>query len=453
MRVTSLVVLAALSVPAVAVSACGSVVQVESSGTMGSGGGNGGSVTVTTTTTTLPTTTTTVKDAGADVDNGMVSTTYPAFKPSVPQVLSFGGAVVTSPKLVPVFFQNDTYQSELTDFVSKVGATNYWASATSEYGVGPAVGQAAVVVTDTAPTSIDDSSGSPSIQSWLTDKLAGQDGGTDPAWPPPDANTIYILHYPASTSITLSSGGMTGTSCVDFGGYHNSVSIGGQNVAYAVVPRCSGLDGLKGIDELTGAESHEIVEAATDPHPMADTAYGQVDNAHLYWELALGGGEVGDMCAQFPNAFYKFTELPYTVQRIWSDKSASAYHDPCVPALPGEVYFNSAPNFLENITIPGFGTMKGAKIPVNGTGEVDLDLFSDGDTGGPWSVQAWDYNVLTQQGSADLALSLDRSSGQNGEILHLTINVLQAGQYGASLFVVLSNLGQQQNWWVGLVGN
>jgi hypothetical protein len=63
-----------------------------------------------------------------------------------------------------------------------------------------------------------------------------------------------------------------------------------------------------------------------------------------------------------------------------------------------------------------------------------------------------DFNTITQQGPANLALSLDRDSGQNGEKLHLTINPLHAGQYGIALFLVISTLGNQQNWWVGFVG-
>ena len=445
MRVPSLVFLAALSVPAVAVSACGrNVVQGE--GATGSSGGSGGSVTVTTTDVT--TTTTALKDAGPDVDNGMVSTTYPAFKPSVPQVVTGGGPVVASPKLVPVFFPNDSYQAQLTDFVAKLGATKWWADTTSEYFVGPAVGQPAVVLTEAAPSSIADSD----IQTWLAGKL----NGTDPVWPAPDANTIYVLHYPASTTITQASGGQTAQSCRDFGGYHNNVALdashSSQNVAYAVVPRCGSFGNLHGIDAVTGAESHEIVESATDPHPMADTAYGQVDNNHLYWEFALGGGETGDMCAQFPGVFTKFTELDYAVQRSWSNKAAAAGKDPCVPELPGEVYFNASPLLKDNINISGLGSVKGVKIPVGGSGVVELDLFSEADTGGPWNVEVKDFAQL-MGGAATMAFSLDRDSGQNGEKLHLTIDVLTKNQYGVGIFLVISSLGQHQNWWVGLVGN
>ena len=54
---------------------------------------------------------------------------------------------------------------------------------------------------------------------------------------------------------------------------------------------------------------------------------------------------------------------------------------------------------------------------------------------------------------ATLALALDRSSGVNGEILHLTITPQSAGQFGAGIFVLMSGQGggAPPNWWLGLV--
>jgi len=378
---------------------------------------------------------------------------FPAPHPAPPQVVYLGGPVLEAPKLVPVFFANDdpTYEASLTDFVNKVGATPYWTTATSEYGVGAATAVAPIMLTETAPALLDDST----IQTWLQGKL----DGNDPAWPPPDANTLYVLHYPAGTVVTLQSAMGPAQTCVGIGGYHSSTTLdtnhGSMEVPYAVIPRCANFGPLKGLDAVTGAESHELIEAATDPLPQDETAYGQVDDAHIFWELALGGGEVGDMCAQFPKAFTKFTDLPdYEVQRTWSNMSALAGHDPCVPALPGTVYFNAAPVLPDNIAFPGFGTMKGVKIAIGDSKTIDVDLFSDGDTGGPFDVQAFDFNQLMGQ-PANLELSLDRDSGYNGEILHLTISPQAKGEFGANIFVLMSGQGggAPPNWWIGLVGS
>ncbi len=442
MRATSAGLLCAVTVGA---AACGDTVTTTS--THGAGGAASTTTGATGATVASTTSASTVSATSSTGDNGMVSTKYPAPHPAAPKVEDFGGPVLAKPRIVPVFFMNDSFQTQLVDFETNLGATSYWAATTSEYGVGPITATAPVVVSDIPPMNTDDTG----IQTWLTGKL----NGNDPLWPVADENTIYVLHYPASTTITLQSQQGASQSCSSFGGYHDSVTLdaahGSASVAYAVIPRCSNFGGLGGLDGTTGAESHELIEASTDPFPNNMTAYGQVDNAHLYWELALGGGEVGDMCAQSPGAFTKFSPSPYEVQRTWSNASAKASHDPCVPELAGEVYFAAAPVLNDMITFQGVGTMQGVKIPVGSSKTIDLDLFSDGDTGGPFDVQALDLNSL-MGGPSSMSFSLDRTQGQNGEILHLTITVNSAPQFGAGIFVVISSIGNQTNGWLGLVG-
>jgi hypothetical protein len=422
--------------------------------TSGTGGeGAGGAATTTTTTASSSSSSSGTGGTGGTLDNGHPSDVYPAPHPAPPKVVSYGGPVLASPRLVPVFFSNDdaNFTAQLLDFDTKIGATNYWMANAKEYGVGAATATDAVNLAETAPGTIDDSA----IQTWLEGKL----NGDDPAWPAPDANTVYVLHYPAGTTITSQGAMGTDQSCVSFGGYHSNVTLdgnhGGMNVAYAVIPRCSDFDGLTGVDAVTSAESHELLEAATDPYPMVDPAYASTDDAHIYWLFALGGGETGDMCAQDMASFTKFAELPYTVQRTWSNEAAQAGHDPCVPAIPGEVYFNSAPVLDDKVTLNIQGqtvSMKGVKIPVGSSKTIDLDLFSDGPTNGPWQVEVHDYAELLGQ-APKMDFALDRDQGQNGEKLHLTITVNKASTYHSQIFFVFSKLGDKTTTWVGLVGN
>jgi hypothetical protein len=53
-------------------------------------------------------------DAGTDagMPGGQISTTYPAFKPDVPQVVARGGPVLADPVVVPVFFANDDMSAD-----------------------------------------------------------------------------------------------------------------------------------------------------------------------------------------------------------------------------------------------------------------------------------------------------------------------------------------------------
>jgi hypothetical protein len=357
-----------------------------------------------------------------------------------------------------------------------------------EYGVGSLSAVAPYMSSESLTGTIQDSD----IQNWILHKLA-----TDPRFPQPSENTVYAMHYPSGVTITLPSvgGGAVDTSCTDFGGYHSNFQLpatstvtidlsdagtadGGADdageladggvvtfvsnpnnlsyAAYAVIPRCSNFGAQSGIDALTATESHELAESATDPYPNDDPAYAQVDTKHYFWERALGGGEVGDMCAQFPNAFASFEGLAFTVQRIWSNKNAREGHDPCQPGLPGEVYFNSMPELKDSATVGSGGTsvtIESVNVPVGSSKTINLDLFSEGDTGGPWMVQVEDYSQLGG-GPTLLDFTLNPPSGQNGNQLQLTVLPKTASASGRSaLFVVKSTRGNDANVWIGAVND
>jgi hypothetical protein len=376
---------------------------------------------------------------------------FPAFTPpNPPRVVTSNGPVMASPKFVPVYFANGNASQNMavTDFMKKVGGTNYWAAAVTEYGVGTGTSTDPVqlLAADNPNASITDDD----IQAWLSAKL----NANDPAFPVPDENTIYALFYPASTSIDLQGS----KSCQSFGGYHNNITLDqahkGMDVAYAVLPDCGQFGNQSGLDALTGTTSHELIEAVTDPFPQTSPAYSQVDDGHFYWETFLGGGEVGDMCAQFQSSFTKFSELPYTVQRGWSNKAAKAGHDPCVPALQGEAYFNSYPVMNDTIKF-AFGpqsiNVKGVKIAQGQSATVELDLFSDAPTSGPWTVNATD--LAAQRGQApQLKFAFDKTQGQNGDRINMTITVVQASTRGHETFIVSSKLNGKSHIWLGVVG-
>lgn len=378
---------------------------------------------------------------------------FPAFTPSnSPLVVTSNGPVLKSPRWVPVYFANgDAKQNAaVTDYLKRVGATNYWAAAVTEYGVGPGVSTDPVqlLAADNPAASITDDT----IQTWLAAKL----NANDPAFPKPDENTIYAIFYPASTDIDLQGS----TSCQSFGGYHNNITLDGAHqgldVAYAVMPDCGQFGKQTGLDALTGTTSHELIEAVTDPYPSSRPAYSQVDDAHLYWETFLGGGENGDMCAQFSSSFTKFAELPYTVQRGWSNKAVRAGHDPCVPTQPGSVYFNSYPVLNDNVPYsfggPQSVNVKGVKIPNGQSATVELDLYSDAPTSGPWTVNAVD--LASQRGQApQLKFAFDRKQGQNGDRINMTITVVAASARNRETFIVSSKLNGESHIWLGVVGN
>jgi len=406
-----------------------------------------------------------VSDAVADVglpDGGTESgpAGYPASHPPMPQVQNLGGPVMKSPKLVIITFAGDPLAPSIDDFVAKVAASaTYWSGTTAEYGVGPVASVVDLSVAETPPSSLMDSD----VQTWLTTKLSPPDGGTPDAgaaWPQPDGETLYMIYYP--DGVTVSQGG--GTSCNEFYGYHGDYALSSTTyVSYSVVARCPPFPTTSAIDSIAAVASHELVEAVTDPLVQDHPAYAEPDVDHVAW-ASLAGGELGDMCAGFGNVFYKPTDVPYLVQRTWSNKAAAASLDPCQPdgATPN---FNAAAMLNDAVKVvvdSSSFTTKGVTIPVGGTKTVELDLFSSAETSGPFTVQAYDAASYVSMGGSPAELDVSfagktTATGQNGDTLELTVKVLKADPSGGEMFLLVSTLGSGANavqtYWVGLVGN
>jgi len=407
-------------------------------------------------------------DATPDVDNGAPSTNYPAPHPPLPTLTNADhGPVLTTPHVYLVFYPGYTpaWITDLQSFAQQIGPSTYWPAVTTEYGVGAITYAGTITLTgQTAPTSI----ASTDIQTWVASQIQTGVFGT------PDPQAIYTIVYPSSTTITQPNPVTTLLpsiqSCVGFGGYHDNAVVaatdGGvaQNYAYAVIPTCTG-----SVQDLTKVISHEWVEASTDPFltkaglfsinggPLS--AFFTVDDNHSIWAL-LGGGEAGDLCEpEAPDVYYTPSDVGYGVQRTWSNLSAAASHDPCVPATAGSAFFDSAPVLSESVTfsstITGSITTQGVTIPVGQSKTIEVDLFSDGATTGPWTVTADDvlYKYYGSYGIPNsLSFSWDRTSGVNGEKLHLTITVVQASIVGnGHAFMITSTLDGRVAVWPGMI--
>jgi len=147
-------------------------------------------------------------------------------------------------------------------------------------------------------------------------------------------------------------------------------------------------------------------------------------------------------------------DLGFTVQRAWSNAAAAAGKNPCVPAPSGSPYFNVLPVFTENVAIqsPGWSSStKGVHVPVGESRTVDLALFSDRATK-EWEVFAYDL-AAERGGEPELELRLNRGTGQNGDVLHLTVKALRAGEDGGSRFILFSKLGSDVSFSYGYVAN
>jgi hypothetical protein len=397
---------------------------------------------------------------GSTRDGGWVIADHPPL-PTLTNVTM--GPVLHTPTVHYVFYGSYPYEAQLETFAQHMTDAGYWYTTTHEYGVG-GLGYAGMHEIDAglAPATLSQAALNAQVTMLLDSGTLG----------PVDPQGIYTFVFPATTTLTMPNVVLpilTIASCTAFGGYHDNAPIhlddgGVQQIAYAAIPTCMGAT----VDGLTAVISHEWVEAATDPvlagvngvftfqgGPQA--SYFMVDADHTIWAVN-GGAEAGDLCeTEGTSAYITPMDVGNQVQRTWSNLSAMAGHDPCVPTLPGP-YFNSAPVLTDDVQVMtlSLGTIntKGIKIPAMTSAMVDVKLFSDATTNNMrWTVQADD--VFQQLGLGQtLTFAWDKTDGMNGDTLHLTITVTQSTVFtfgGGHAFVITSTFGSRKTQWIGAV--
>jgi hypothetical protein len=372
-------------------------------------------------------------DAGSPPPPAPEAASYPAFAPSAPRVQSAGGAVIARPRVVPVFFAGEAEAGTLTDAVTRYVASSVWAASTAEYGVGATTVAPAVQSSDAPPSGLT----TPDLGTWIASHL----DGTHPEWGASDtatiASSVYLLYPPAGTSLLAPqqdpSDPMAATLCgprwYDVTGWHwqtHPAPGPAVPIVFAVVGRCSFDPSVSVDDTMTATTAHELVESVTDPLFVTAPAYASVDDAHAFWMEITGGGEVGDLCDQDTSDFVTPPEVGHLVQRTWSNAAAAAGHDPCVPA-PARAYFNVEADAPDVFFDPYAGVnVHGVAIPSGQSRTIDVRLYSDAPAT-PWQLTAVDP-MAAAGGQPLLRLSLDRSTGANGDVVHLTIQPLYLGQ-------------------------
>jgi len=382
-------------------------------------------------------------DAGADsgIDAGRVPTpvpdpNYPTTHAPIPLLRYAHGDVIDTPSVVTVTFDNDTSRDFLEAFGDTITATAWWDAVSAGYCddrhecIGHGAGGGHVRTTSPGP-SLADNAGN-DVQTQLKQYIASQIQSA--TFPAPTANTIYMLYTPDTVSVTLDEK----RQCVDFGAYHNSMTMTPPGAsapvtfAYAVIPRCSNANSV-----VTFTASHELIEAATDKvfddKALVQTGWTSTTDA---WDT-LAGGEVADRCYDLDRKGRDiYHEGPYTVTRSFSNQAAAQSHDPCVPApttdkLP---YFNVAPEYGDMLTMKVGDTIK---IPVVAFTDAPLPAF--------------DVAVVEQSGQLGLVdvltLSIDREGAQNGQELFVTVTLNASPGVGFAPFEIVSSLGPFQHHW------
>lgn len=395
-------------------------------------------------------------------DHGAVSTTYPAFKPDFAMLKNKGGKVLTNPVFVTVVWDDNPNAATYEQLADTIGTTKYWKEIVGEYGVGVASSGAANHVREKTPIPLSSSPNADPVDAIVTfmqEKL--KDTATS-KWPAPTDQTVYSLFLAGEAAQKICNDGA--------GGLHESFTLNGKEVAFALILECNDGPGgaAQALQEATISASHELGEAAVDPYPETGPAWQGVDDDHLAWELMqMGQDENADLCELYEDAYGKVSpEMPFFVQRQWSNASALGGHAPCVPQ--GESpYFNVAPlapadtltiKFPSGFDLPFNPTSKGFKVAVGETRTIPLGFYSDAATE-PFSVEAFEVDAFDEQGepmkatsSPNMELSLDKTTGQNGEKTYLTVKMNKMPSVSASLVLVSTTLGKTTHMMPFLIG-
>jgi hypothetical protein len=359
-----------------------------------------------------------------------------------PQLVNVGGTVLTAPKIQPIFFAGDaTMQASIEDFSHQLATSTYWTTTTSEYGVGALTVLPTIVTSDAPPTT------NAALSTFITSHLDGTH--TAQGWPATvDPQTIYSLFTADGVVIQ----DPQGNSCDAYGAFHDEeTSVHGEPIVYAFMPRCD--YGIPKLDELTESFSHELVEAATDPYVNTHAAFGDAD-ADNYVMAYTPAAEAGDYCEYIDAAYQKLVGN-FIVQRTWSNAASLAGTDPCVPA-PATPYVAAVPMFTESLPIDSISGTKvmtrGAQVPMNMTKTVDIQLISDVPTDA-FTIKVTDLAAM-YGGPTELTFTLDNSTGKNGDVLHMDIKRVHAGQIPGSEFMIEAQVGGTtvSEWW-GYVAN
>ncbi len=287
-----------------------------------------------------------------------------------------GGAVISNVKVVQVLWGSGSYLSNITSSGSPNMGSAYTAMTNSNYidwldgdyrttadNVGTGTNQHVGRGSFSAKVQIAPSTGSGNVNdSQIQTEINNQISSG--ALPAADANTIYMVNFPAGISISQG----TSSSCVagGFCAYHgNFIRSGVGSVKYAVLPDmqpgsgcASGCGSSTNFNNQTSVASHELIEAVTD---------ADVGTNSLAW-YNDAQGEIGDICNAQQGSVTGPDGLTYTVQKEWSNSSAAcivAKSTPPPPPPPGG-----------NLTNGGFETGSLSSWTASGSTSVSTTAHS-----------------------------------------------------------------------------
>ncbi len=282
---------------------------------------------------------------------------------AVGKVLYYGGPVIPNAKVYAVFWGpnvdaqtqsqigpyfsdilDSTYMDWLSEYDTNVPAVDGRPGTNQSIGRGSFAGSVTIAPANAA-TNLTDAM----IQTELDAQIASGKLAK------PDANTLYMIFFPAGVNISIGSGSTGGGSCSDFCAYHEGFKSprDGSSIYYGVMPSCGGFGCGSGFDGLAASTSHELIEAVTDPFPTdgSNPAYPQAWNDNQ-------GNEVADLCVQGTSTVTG-GGLTSTVQWIWSNALGACNQGPWTHGPAAAVSAAVAGLPVRSVRVPLLDSLRG----------------------------------------------------------------------------------------------
>lgn len=348
----------------------------------------------------------------------------------------YGGHVISNVRVIAVYWGpnvNSTITSGIGGFYSAVVNSPYidWLSEYNtnitavggQAGTNQTIGRgtyggAVTITPSVTATSITDAQ----IQSELNKQI------TSGALPAPDANTLFMVHFPKG--VTIDQGGSKSCQGGGFCAYHGTMKVGANNRYYAVMPDFSAGSGCDTgcgtgtmFNNVTTTAAHELIEAITDAEVGMASTYGPP----LAW-YDQAGGEIGDICNGESKAL---PGTSYFVQTEWSNKANA-----CI-VVPGAV----TPTPTVSLSAPAAGaTLSGTAIVSANASEsggtiASVSFYANGqllgtDTTSPYSY-SWNTAAVAN-GAFSLTATATDSAGKTASSSAVAVTVSNGGSGGGA---------------------
>jgi hypothetical protein len=235
----------------------------------------------------------------------------------LPRIAHLGGPFVRRPRIVTITFTGDDPRivSRVEEFGATIARASWWRTVVDGYCarqddcVGDAQSAVAVRLDEALPAEVHAVEISALLRRHAGNGRFGR----------LDSELVLLVYLPRG--VTLRDAFVT-RYCDGPRAFHRALRLDSTTIAYAVIPRCG--------DEavLTATASHELLEMTLNVDPARPGfAFRQEPLTHGF---AAAGHEAMDPCG-FITDETSVREGGFLVRRAWSNRAASAGHDPCAP--------------------------------------------------------------------------------------------------------------------------